>query len=96
MIFLAAQAPSPLEPMAQLFETPFRVKAGAAYIDVDSAHAAPLYEDIDGDGLNELVVGQFKEGRIRLYRNHGTNAAPIFKDFTWLKAGGFEIRVGGG
>ncbi len=78
------------------FETPFRVQADGRFIQADMCHAAPIYEDIDGDGVKELLVGQFKDGKIRLYKNHGTNTQPVFKDFTWLQAGGKEISVGGG
>ncbi len=78
-----------------LFETPFRIRAGEEFINVDAYHAAPCYEDIDGDGLKELLVGQYLEGKIRVYRNHGTNSAPEFRDFSWLEAGGQVVAVGG-
>lgn len=71
-----------------LFVEPFRVKAGDQYIDVDIGHAAPLFVDFDGDGLEDLLVGQFGEGKLRIYKNHGTKGNPIFKDFEWFKAGG--------
>lgn len=32
--------------------------------------------------------GNFANGRVRIYRNHGTNAAPRFEDFEYLRAGG--------
>ncbi len=78
------------------FQPAFRVKAGDAYISVDAAHSAPVYEDLDGDGVKELLVGQFAQGRIRLYKNYGTNTEPIFKDFTWLEAGEQEVCLSGG
>ncbi len=93
MLFLTTSLLSPAEP---LFQTPFRVKINDDFIVVDAHHAAPIYDDIDGDGLKELLVGQFQEGRIRLYENYGTNERPVFKTFTWLEAGGEEICVGGG
>ncbi len=83
------------DPVASWFETPFRVRAAAGYIDVEHCHAAPVYEDLDGDGLKELIVGQFAHGKIRVYKNYGTNTAPVFKDFTLLEAGGEVIAVGG-
>ncbi len=82
-----------LSPPTSPFAPAVRIEAGGEFIDVDMAHAAPLYEDIDGDGLKELLVGQFKDGKIRLYKNHGTNTQPVFKDFTWLQAGGQDISV---
>ncbi len=84
---------SPLE--APRFDTPFRVKAGEELISVEIGHAAPVYDDLDGDGLKELIVGQFRDGKIRIYKNHGTNTAPVFKDFEWFEAGGEVVAVGG-
>ncbi len=78
---------------APQFEAPFRVEAETGYINVDDCHAAPVYEDLDGDGLKELIVGQFAGGMIRVYRNHGTNAAPVFRAFDWLQAEGKAISV---
>ena len=52
---------------------PFRVEANGKPIDVDIGHAAPLAADFDGDGRFDLLVGQFGEGKPRLYRNLGDN-----------------------
>ena len=80
------------------------MSAGAP-IDVTVGHAAPYVIDFDGDGLRDLLVGEFgdqpypqerlpegakgtyEQGRLRIYRNCGTNAAPIFKGFEYLRAG---------
>ena len=78
---------------AQGFEAPVRINAGDAPIDVDVGHAAPFVADLDGDGKNDLLVGQFGEGKLRVYKNIGDNKAPKFKDFEWLKAGGDIARV---
>ncbi len=94
MLWIVSLGASLLTPVTDCFETPFRVQAAGEYINVDNCHAAPVYEDIDGDGIKELLVGQHKDGKIRLYRNRGTNAAPVFKEFTWLEADGKEIAVG--
>ena len=32
--------------------------------------------------------GRFANGRVRIYKNHGTNTQPRFEDFEYLKAGG--------
>jgi len=81
-----AQAPSP-------FEKPFRVRDGSKFIDVDSGHAAPLYTDFDGDGVPDLLVGQFGDGKLRIYRNVGTAKEPRFDGFTWFKTGEEDGKV---
>lgn len=43
-------------------------------------HYAPAMGDLDGDGIQELVVGTWRD-RVMLYRNTGTTAAP-----TWTLA----------
>ena len=63
---------------AQQFEKPFRVQAGGKPIDVDVGHAAPYVVDFDGDGIRDLLVGQFGQGRCRIYKNTGTDKAPQF------------------
>lgn len=78
---------------AQGFEPPVRINAGEAPINVDVGHAAPFVADIDGDGLKDLLVGQFGEGKLRIYKNVGTAKEPKFKDFEWFKADGDIARV---
>lgn len=72
------------------FEPPFRVSAGNQWIDVDIGHAAPLRLDWDGDGKDDLLVGQFGEGKLRIYRNVGTQAQPKFDEDFAL----FQTRQG--
>lgn len=91
---------------------PERILADGKAIDVTTGHAAPYVLDFDGDGVKDLLVGEFGDGtfpaaelptalaegwrrgdhfangRLRIYRNHGTNAAPSFKGFEYLRAGG--------
>lgn len=81
---------------AQQFETPFRVQAGGKAIDVEVGHAAPYVVDFDGDGVRDLLVGQFGKGRCRIYKNTGTNAQPQFGEFTFLEAGGKVAEVAAG
>src|SRR5262245_58207393 len=45
-------------PQAAKFATPVKIEAKGGPIDVEIGHAAPFYGDFDGDGLNDLLVGQ--------------------------------------
>jgi hypothetical protein len=78
------------------FAPPFRVQDAHGFIDVDVGHAAPLMVDFDGDGVPDLLVGQFGEGKLRVYKNVGTAKAPRFDGFTWFKAGVQEGRIPSG
>jgi hypothetical protein len=73
---------------------PVKLTAAGNPIDVArSGHSAPWLGDIDGDGRNDLLVGEYDEGRCRVFLNHGTNEAPRFREFTWLRAGADLGRV---
>jgi hypothetical protein len=50
-----------------------------------SGHSAPFVADVDGDGLDDLLVGQYDDGKLRIYRNVGTKTEPAFGGFTWFK-----------
>ena len=81
---------------AQEFEAPVRLEAGGKPIDVDVGHAAPYVVDWDGDGRRDLLVGQFKDGKLRIYRNTGTNEKPAFGEHVWFEAGGAHATVPAG
>ena len=66
---------------------PFLVQADGGAIDVPGGNSAPFVHDLDGDGLVDLLVGQFEDGRVRLYRNAGGRGAPRFGEFELLRAG---------
>jgi hypothetical protein len=43
----------------------------------------PAFVDFDGDGKIDLVVGTHP-GRLLVYLNRGTNAAPVYAKPTWF------------
>ena len=63
---------------AQQFHDPVRLEAGGQPITTDIGHAAPYVYDFDGDGVRDLLVGQFGQGKLRIYRNTGTNDRPRY------------------
>lgn len=71
----------------------FKIAANGKPIEAETGHAAPFMIDFDGDGRKDLVMGEFKEGRARVYLNVGTDKNPQFKDFSYLQAGGKDASV---
>jgi hypothetical protein len=96
---LPATAPANISGLAEELAPPVQVIAGGKAIDLSDAigHAAPFYGDIDGDGASDLLIGQFKDGQLRIYHNTGSTRQPLFdSNFTWFKAGADLGRVPSG
>lgn len=75
------------------FEPPVRIKAGGEAVRVESpGFAAPAWADLYGDGKKHLLVGQFRGGKIRVFKNLGQGK---FAAGTWLEADGKAAEVPG-
>lgn len=72
---------------------PRLVLAGGKMIAVKVGHAAPLVVDFDGDGVRDLLVGQFGDGKLNIFKNTGTNASPILAEGVFLQAGGKDATI---
>jgi hypothetical protein len=72
---------------------PVRLEAAGKPIDTAVGHAAPFVGDFDGDGIPDLLVGQFGDGQLWVYRNEGTAAAPKLAAGTLFKGGKEDGRV---
>ena len=61
------------------FEPPVRLMAGNSAIRVESpGYAAPCWADINGDGKMHLLVGQFNDGKIRVFNTWaGKSSLPV-------------------
>ena len=79
--------------LAQEFEAPVRLKAAGEHVRVEApGYAMPAWFDVDGDGRADLVVGQFKKGRMKVYQNLGKGG---FAAGEWLMADGDIAEVPG-
>lgn len=85
---LQSQGPSVSE-----LADPFLVMAGNEPLNVERGFAAPWYTDWDGDGVRDLLVGQFGDGKLRIYLNTGTDTRQEFSDFFYFQAAGAEGKV---
>ena len=75
-------------------QPPIHLEAAGKPVDVErEGHSAPFVGDFDGDGLPDLLVGQYHEGRLRIYKNTGTKGKPRFDSHTWFEAGGAAAKV---
>ena len=72
---------------------PIRLQAGGKFIDTDVGHAAPFVGDFFGDGKRHLLVGQFGDGILWIYRNVGSNARPKLAAGVKFKGGKKDGRV---
>jgi hypothetical protein len=93
VLAFGAFAPPAASEKATEFLPPVRLEAAGKPIDTDIGHAAPFVCDFDGDGVRDLLVGQFGDGILWFYRNVGTNLKPRFAARVTFKAGGKDGRV---
>lgn len=78
---------------APLFHAPTRMQAAGAAVKVEApGFAAPCWHDLDGDGRHDLIVGQFADGKMRVYRGGERGA---LQQGTWLQAEGKDAVVPG-
>lgn len=89
---LAAQQP----PASPTFAPPVRLEADGAPIEIgalsDIAHAGPWLGDFTGDGVRDLLVGDFP-GYFWLFENKGSDQEPKFTAKGKLQAGGEDAKT---
>jgi hypothetical protein len=73
-----------------------KLEAAGEPIDIEVGHLVPRACDWNNDGKKDLIVGQFRNGAVRLYLNEGTDAAPVFGESSLLHAGGKPIKLDAG
>lgn len=68
------------------------IQANGAPLSV-AVMSAPTVVDWNSDGKKDLVVGQFTEGKIRLFLNQNTDADPVFGVGTFVQSAGTDIKT---
>lgn len=72
--------------MATEFQPPVRLTSDGKPIRVESpGYACPSWAEINRDGKKHLLVGQFNDGKIKVYQHE---SAEKFGPGVWLKAEG--------
>ncbi len=88
LLALAAFARTPV------FDAPVAIEANGVAINVGyGGNASPFVVDWNGDGKQDLLLGQFDGGKVRFYENVGDDTAPVFADFVYLQADGSDISL---
>jgi hypothetical protein len=93
MIVLMSLNSSKAPALGDDLAAPIRLEAAGKPIDTEIGHAAPFVCDWDGDGVKDLLVGQFGGGILTIYRNEGTNAVPKLAAGVRFQAGGKDGTV---
>jgi len=79
--------------LAVEFEKPVRLQAAGNTIRTESpGYAAPCLADIDKDGEKDLLLGQFRRGKIQIFKGLGKGT---FAAGSWLQAEGADAEVPG-
>ena len=80
-----------------VFDTPVAIEANGTPINVGTGgNASPFMVDWNGDGRQDLLLGQYLSGKVRFYANTDSNFDPVFGDFVYLQADGADISVSSG
>lgn len=86
------ESKSPAE--SRVLAPPVRLECDTGPIDTGkyTGHAGPLFADLDGDGKEELLVGNFG-GYLQLYANTGERGKPKLVAKGLLQADGADAHV---
>ena len=93
MVVLMGLAPLQSAVLGDDLAAPVRLEAAGKVIDTEVGHAAPFVCDFDGDGTQDLLVGQFGSGLLTIYRNEGSKTEPKLAAGMKFKEGAEDGRV---
>jgi hypothetical protein len=76
-------------PAGYEFAKPIRLEAEGKVVSVEApGYACPTMADVDGDGADDLVVGQFSQGNLQFFKNlAAAKESPQLAAAEWLKTG---------
>jgi hypothetical protein len=78
------------------FAKPVLIEADGAPIKVERpGYACPSWADWDGDGIKDLLVGQFAKGKIQFFKNEAGSGLPKFRKGELLLTGTKPAEVPG-
>jgi hypothetical protein len=85
------------QPSSFEFEPAMLVMAAGEKIDVEEpGYACPTLFDFDKDGSEDLIVGQFNEGKMKWYRNLSSpGETPKYAAGEWINSGDDPAEVPG-
>jgi hypothetical protein len=87
---------APAVSLAGEFSKPVLVEADGAPIKVEApGYACPSWADWDGDGKEDLLVGQFAKGKIQFFKNEAADGLPKFGKGRMLLTGDKPAEVPG-
>ena len=73
---------------------------GTSIAPAGAGYAVPVWCDMNGDGLKDLLIGEKSNdstGKIRIYLNNGSDSEPLFSDYSYLQgvSGDWSINAAG-
>ncbi|MBX3472906.1 MAG: FG-GAP repeat protein [Planctomycetes bacterium] len=97
LMLVAAVAGPSLAAADYSFAQPRMLNGGDKPIEVEApGYAAPSVADLNGDGVPDLLVGQFRDGKIGFYKgSRGKDGKLTFGAHEWLQAGGEVAKIPG-
>lgn len=97
LMLAAAVAGPSLAAADYSFSEPRQLNGGDKPIEVESpGYAAPSLADLNGDGVPDLLVGQFRDGKLGFYKGSKSEDGKLsFGAHEWLQAGGEVAKIPG-
>ena len=89
-VLIVAGAASALPSIFYMIKQP--LDCAGVPIDI-GMYGSPCFQDWDGDGVSDLIIGQYDDGKIRIYLNEGTNENLVFNSWEFMQADGVDITL---